>query len=205
MANNPKYMLDDYDGLNPAWMTESDLGHTFIENAAYGSVEVGRVPGKKYDQPLLHVAKAGAVVAGFIYVRTTLKVLMIDGNRFNLIGGQDWELPGGFSENGETKVANASRETLEETGINLAGRPMIQLHTRLYTGDRAFNVLKNEDDGNGAYGFALYNEEVPMIEASDHLALMSWTDAIRISRDGLSKSGVGLLKAWIDEAGAKSS
>ena len=193
-------MLADYSADTvPGW-THQNEGHHFVVNSKFGQLEVGMVPGKSWDQWLFHENNGGgSLVVAYAYMETiedrmgpylapnengSLYVMMLRANRFNLKGDQDdWELPGGFVDGGETKLVTAIRETLEETDALANPEPV---PGRGYVGNRAFFQLNSEDEGTSVFTFELSTEQLRAITHSDKLALMPWRDAIRTTRDALS-------------------
>lgn len=188
-------MLDDYVADTvPGW-THMDQGHHFVVNSRFGQLEVGQVPGKSWDQWLFHEnAGGGSLVIGYAGSSVSdLRVMMLRANRFNLVGAQDdWELPGGFVDDGETKLVTAIREGLEETDQLTNPKPV---RGRGYVGNRAFFQLNGEEEGTSVFAFELTQEHVQAINASNSLRLMSWRDAVRMTRDALSGMAIARLMA----------
>lgn len=187
-------MLDDYVADTvPGW-THMNLGHHFVVNSRFGQLEVGMVPGKSWDQWLFHeIAGGGSLVIGYTGEGIDLQVMMLRANRFNLVGAQDdWELPGGFVDDGETKLVTAIREGLEETDQLTNPKPV---PGRGYVGNRAFFQLESEDEGTSVFAFQLTPEQVKAVEASDKLKLTPWRDAVRRTRDALSGMAIARLVA----------
>ncbi|CAN5424234.1 hypothetical protein BH09PAT4_BH09PAT4_02990 [soil metagenome] len=187
-------MLDDYPAdTKPGWVVVNE-GHHYVVNGRFGQLEIGMVPGKSWDQWLFHeIGGGGSLVIGYTKQNDQIMVMMLRANRFNLVGEQDdWETPGGFVEEGETKLAAGIRETFEETDqlalpVPVAGRN--------YASNRAFNKLNGENEGTSVFAFELSDEQVEAINQSSTLALMSWQDAIRITRDALSGMAIARLVA----------
>lgn len=187
-------MLADYPAdVTPGW-THRNEGHHIVVNSRFGQLEVGMVPGASWDQWLFRENNGGgSLVIGYIRQDGQLKVMMLKAPRFNLVGdGDDYELPGGFVDDGETKLVTAIREMLEETD-QLANPEPVQ--GRGYVGNRAFFQLAGEDEGTSVFAFELSDEQVDAIDGSDKLQLMRWQDAIRTTRDALSGMAIARLVA----------
>lgn len=209
-------MLDDYQaGTVPGW-TVTDEGHHFIINGQFGQLEVGMVPGKCWDQWLFHENNGGgSLVVGWIVwplddpavVSPTdfgaggadYHVMMLRAPRFNLVGDEDdWELPGGFVDNGEPKLTGAIREMLEPDEASMLTNPA-PIQGRGFVGNRAFFQLNGENEGTSVFAFELAAEHLAAIKASEgRLALMPWRDAIRTTRDALSGMAIARLIADLD-------
>jgi 8-oxo-dGTP pyrophosphatase MutT (NUDIX family) len=192
----PQRMLEDYaPGATPGWTTTNN-GHPVYENSRFGTLEVGVVPGKSWDQWLFHENKGGgSLVIGYYPQHGRLYVMMLRANRFNLAGNEDdFELPGGFTdEDDTTKLNTALRELLEETGQQV--KDAQQVAGRLYVGNRAFFKLNSENEGTSVFAFELTDAHLNAIHATDELALMPWQDAIRNTRDALSGMAIARLVA----------
>lgn len=196
-------MLDDYPtDATPGWAVVKE-GHHYVVNSRFGQLEVGMVPGMPWDQWLFHEnGGGGSLVIGYARILEDftssriiegIGIMMLKANRFNLVGDQDdWELPGGFLEDGETKLAAGIRETFEETDQLALPAPV---NGRLYAANRAFNMLDGEDEGTSVFAFELSDQQVTAIEESDKLTLMPWQEAIRITRDALSGMAIARLVA----------
>jgi 8-oxo-dGTP pyrophosphatase MutT (NUDIX family) len=197
-------MLEDYPAdMVPGWPHTND-GHHIVINGQFGQLEVGKVPGKSWDQWLFHENNGGgSLVIGWyreyfpldrdLNPFGPLQVMMLKANRFNLKGNQDdWELPGGFVDEGETKLTTAIRETIEETDQLANPSPV---SGRGYVGNRAFFQLNGEDEGTSVFAFKLAQEQVQAVSDSDKLQLMPWRDAIRITRDALSGMAIARFVA----------
>lgn len=189
-------MLDDYAATDKPDWTHEDEGHHFFFHHKFGQLEVGKVPGKPWDQWLFHEnAGGGAMVIGYAVIDDELNVLMLKANRFNLEGDEDdYEGPGGFvdEEDNSVKLATAIRELLEETDLLANPEPV---SGRGYVGNRAFFQLDGEDEGTSVFTFELTDEQVKAANKSDKLALMPWRDAIRTTRDALSGMAIARLIA----------
>ena len=186
-------MLADYTAeIVPGW-THRYNGHHFVVNSRFGSLEVGVVPGMTWDQPLFHEnSGGGSLVIGFTRIGDQLMVMMLRANRFNLVGNDDYELPGGFVENGETKLATGIRETFEETD-QLSNPETVT--GRGYVGNRAFFMLDGEHEGTSVFAFQLSDEQVQAAYSSPKLVMMPWQDAIRLTRDALSGMAIARFVA----------
>lgn len=187
-------MLDDYPAeATPGWKHRNN-GHHIVVNGTFGQLEVGMVPGKSWDQWLFHEnGGGGSLVVGYSQQGGQLEVMMLKANRFNLVGdSDDWELPGGFVDNGETKLNTAIRETIEETDQLVNPEPVTG---RGYVGNRAFFQLAGEHEGTSVFAFELTDDQVDAVNNSDKLQLMSWQDAIRITRDALSGMAIARFVA----------
>jgi len=187
-------MLADYSSdIKPGWEYSYD-GHHFAFNSRFGVLEIGMVPGAPYDQWLFHENNGGgSLVIGFVRQGNQLMVMMLKANRFNLKGDQDdWELPGGFVDEGETKLNTAIRETIEETDQLANPYPV---SGRGFVGNRAFFQLRDENEGTSVFAFELTPEQVEATNRSPKLQLMSWQDAIRTTRDALSGMAIGRFVA----------
>lgn len=184
-----KPMLDDYsDTDTPGW-THSDKGHHIVVNSRFGQLEVGKVPGKSWDQWLFHENNGGgSLVIAYHEVWGSVDIMMLRADRFNLKGEADWELPGGFVDDGETKLATAIRETIEETGQLVNPEPV---QGRGYVGNRAFFQLDGEHEGTSVFAFELSDEQVDAVDSSPNLQMMSAKDAINTTRDALSGMAIG--------------
>ncbi len=183
-------MLEDYPaGVTPGW-THTNDGHHIVVNSVFGQLEVGMVPSKSWDQWLFHEnGGGGSLVIGYAEIDGKLNVMMLKANRFNLKGDQDdWELPGGFVDDGETKLNTAIRETIEETDQLVNPHPF---QGRGYVGNRAFFQLQGEDEGTSVFPFELTPEQIEAIGNSDKLQLMTPKDAINTTRDALSGMAIG--------------
>ncbi|GEM_PF-3347481 len=183
-------MLEDYPaGVTPGW-THTNDGHHIVVNSVFGQLEVGMVPSKSWDQWLFHEnGGGGSLVIGYAEIDGKLNVMMLKANRFNLKGDQDdWELPGGFVDDGETKLNTAIRETIEETDQLVNPHP---IQGRGYVGNRAFFQLQGEDEGTSVFAFELTPEQIEAIGNSDKLQLMTPKDAINTTRDALSGMAIG--------------
>ena len=154
------------------------------------------VPGKSWDQWLFHEnGGGGSLVIGYAWLTSGLHVMMLKANRFNLEGDQDdWELPGGFVEDGETKLVAAIREGLEETGQLTNPSPV---PGRGFVGNRAFFKLQSEDEGTSVFAFELTDEQVEAVQANDNLSFMTLKDAVRITRDALT--GMALARFMVEQ------
>lgn len=193
-----KPMLEDYPAdATPGWTHQDDGHHVFV-NPRFGQLEIGTVPGKSWDQWLFHENNGGgSLVIGFTLRSIQLSVMMLRANRFNLVGeNDDYELPGGFVDNGETKLVTAVRELLEETDT-LANSSLKPVSGRGYVGNRAFFQLNGEDEGTSVFAFELSPEQVESVYASDKLVMMPWQDAVRITRDALSGMAIARFVAEV--------
>lgn len=190
-------MLDDYPADTVPQWTHSNNGHHIVVNGKFGQLEVGMVPGATWDQWLFHENNGGgSLVIGYRWGRQKgwLQVMMLKANRFNLVGdSDDYELPGGFVDKGETKLNTAIRETIEETDQLVNPVPV---SGRGYVGNRAFFQLNGEHEGTSVFMFELTDEQIDAVNASDKLQLMYWKDAIRTTRDALS--GMALARFVAD-------
>jgi len=189
-------MLEDYPaGVTPGW-THTNDGHHIVVNSVFGQLEVGMVPSKSWDQWLFHEnGGGGSLVIGYAEIDGKLNVMMLKANRFNLKGDQDdWELPGGFVEDGETKLVAAIREGLEETGQLTNPSPV---PGRGFVGNRAFFKLQSEDEGTSVFAFELTDEQVEAVQANDNLSFMTLKDAVRITRDALT--GMALARFMVEQ------
>ena len=192
-------MLADYPaGVTPGW-THRNEGHHFVVNSRFGQLEVGMVPGASWDQWLFHENHGGgSLMIAYtrkrrLFKQDEVKLMMLRADRFNLVGEfGDYELPGGFSEGGETKVVTAIRETLEET--DQLSYP-VPVSGRGFVGNRAFFKLNNEQEGTSVFAFELTDEQVKAVNASDKLFLCSWQEAIRMTRDALSGMAIARFVA----------
>lgn len=191
-------MLDDYPAnTTPGW-THQNEGHHIVVNSQFGQLEVGMVPGKSWDQWLFHENNGGgSLVVGYhVTPSGVLEVMMLKANRFNLKGTQDdWELPGGFVDDGETKLGTAIRETIEETDQLINPDPV---QGRGFVGNRAFFQLNSEDEGTSVFAFELTPEQIEAINKSDKLELMPWSKAVTVSRDALSIAALARLGAQLN-------
>lgn len=67
---------------------------------------------------------------------------------------------------------------------------------RLFTGNRAFGVLRGEDAGTKAFYFWLTPEHLGHIRTGqDKLRLVHWREATRVTRDGLSGTVIARVLA----------
>lgn len=188
-------MLDDYQaGTTPGW-THRNEGHHIVVNSRFGQLEVGMVPGAGYDQWLFHEnSGGGSLIIGHAEIEGETMVMMLLANRFNLKSDQDdWELPGGFVDDGETKLTTAIREGLEETDQLANPEP---IPGRGYVGNRAFFQLNGEHEGTSVFAFELTPEQVAAINNSPKLKLMSLKDAVNTTRDGLT--GLALARFMVN-------
>ena len=188
-------LLADYPpGAEPGW-AHSYPGHHVFHNPMFGTLEVGMVPGRGWDQWVFEEVMGGGVMAiGVTRDPGDLFVVLVKADRFNLMSGDgDYEVPGGFQDPGEVAMKGAYRELFEETGI-LAD--LHELAGRLFTGNRAFGVLRNEDAGTKGFYFWLTREHLEYIRTQqDKLMLVHWREAARMSRDGLSGTIIGRVLA----------
>ncbi|MGH7241113.1 MAG: NUDIX domain-containing protein [Candidatus Saccharimonadales bacterium] len=189
-------MLDDYPAETiPGW-TYDNFGHHLVVNGKFGQLEVGMVPGKSWDQWLFHEnGGGGALVAGYSFIDGALHIMMLAADRFNLVGDADYELPGGFVDEDEAKLATAIREMLEDDEAGMLTNPT-PVQGRGYVGNRAFFQLAGEHEGTAVFMFELAPDHLENIEASDgKLVLMSWQDAVRTTRDALSGHAIARVVA----------
>ena len=189
-------MLEDYPAdATPGWV-HSNTGHHTVVNGKFGQLEIGMVPGKPWDQWLFHEnAGGGSLVVGYAWTDNGLAIMMLKANRFNLVGDDDWELPGGFVENeNEAKLATAVREMIEPDEAGMLVNPD-SVSGRGYVGNRAFFKLESEDEGTSVFKFELTPEQIEAIEASDTLKLMPWKTALRVTRDALSGHAIARVIA----------
>jgi len=70
-----------------------------------------------------------------------------------------WSLPGGVIEEGESVVAAAEREVLEETGVRVEAKGLRGVYVHNFTGDITFSVIC-ELEGEGEQQLVLQKNEV---------------------------------------------
>lgn len=194
--NTTSTMLDDYKpDAKPGW-AHTNNGHHVFDNPNFGTLEIGQVPGKSWDQWLFHENHGGGVMAiGVTYFDGELLVLTIKANRFNLKGDQDdIEAAGGFQDGDETALKGALRELYEETGIKAE---LIELPGRLFVGNRAFFQVNGEHEGTKGFYFLLDRKIIDAIKQRDDLVLLPWQTAICVTRDALTGMLIGRVVAHL--------
>lgn len=194
-AQDVGLLLAGYEpGAEPGW-TYSYPGHHVFRSRMFGTLEVGTVPGRTWDQWVFEEVMGGGVMAaGVTRDPGDLFIVLLKAARFNLMGPDaDYEVAGGFQDPGEVAVRGAYRELFEETGM------VAELHAlpgRLFTGNRSFGVLRGEDAGTKGFYFWLTREHLEYIRTRQNtLMFVHLRDAARMSRDGLSGAIVARVLA----------
>ena len=78
--------------------------------------------------------KAGAKrVSCAVATVVTWNQQVLVGRRFNTTGKVEWQLPGGWLEPGESPVAAARREVLEETGLQLQNPSFVGVTNNIFS------------------------------------------------------------------------
>lgn len=192
---------------NQGWYLIMKPGKPTRIDSPHGTISVGVTP-HGHDQFLFEQSGkgGGVLIVGYTLLGGQLRCLLLKADRFNMIGGQDYEIPGGFrdpdpnTKNGwGLRVSEALRELEEETGL-VAQLKLID--GRPYGGNRSFDVLRSDDHGNVAFSFELTPEQVEFIGRSPNLELMAWPQAMQVVRDGLSLSAMGRLLAELIQNGS---
>jgi hypothetical protein len=192
-------MLEDFTPQAKTGWKYFFRGHHFVVNSRFGQLEYGMVPDAGYDQWLFHEnGGGGSLTIGYTRKRRwfrqdDIQIVMLRADRFNLVGEfGDFELPGGFTEDGETKIMTAIRETLEETDQLVHPN---YVAGRNFVGNRAFFKLDSEREGTSVLAYELTKEQVKAVNASDKVFLCSWQGAIRMTRDALTGMAIARLIA----------
>lgn len=96
----------------------TDVTSLTLSHPKFGFLEYGLSPTGNYDVWTFHeTGGGGSVLVPFSCIDREIYVGLVYQDRFNQ-GGVVWNLPRGFISSGETHLAAAKRELVEETGIS---------------------------------------------------------------------------------------